>query len=137
MTGRVLARDPPRLIEHEWNVEPQKDLPHGEKSVVRWERTPDGDGTILRVTHRRVTRGTAHGFISGLHVFLDVSSSSSTEHPSWSSLQGSMSSGHCTRRRDDEAPGRASRSFRAASERSAFDLPERGGDVDSESDQVA
>lgn len=37
---------------------------------MRDELTPDGDGAILRVTHRRLTGGTAHGFVSGLHVFL-------------------------------------------------------------------
>lgn len=71
VTGKVLAWDPPRLFEHEWNVEPRKELPKGERSVVRWELAPDGDGTILRVTHTRLTRPTSFGFVSGLHVFLD------------------------------------------------------------------
>lgn len=71
VTGRILTWDPPRVFEHEWNVEPRNELPHGEKSVLRYELVPDGDRTILRVTHRRLNRGTARGFISGLHAFLD------------------------------------------------------------------
>ena len=71
VTGKILTWDPPRVFEHEWNVEPRNELPFGEKSVLRYELTPDGDETILRVTHRRLNRGTARGFISGLHAFLD------------------------------------------------------------------
>lgn len=71
VTGKILAWQPPRLFEHEWNVEPQKGLPKGEKSIVRWELTPDGEGTLLRITHKRLTRPTAIGFLSGIHAFLD------------------------------------------------------------------
>lgn len=71
VTGKILAWQPPRVFEHEWNVEPRKELPKGERSIVRWELTPDGDGTILRITHRRLTRPTALGFVAGIHAFLD------------------------------------------------------------------
>lgn len=71
VTGRILTWDPPRVFEHEWNVEPREYLPAGERSVVRWELTPDGDATILRITHRHLTRQTATGFVSGTHAFLD------------------------------------------------------------------
>ncbi len=71
ITGKILTWDPPRVFEHEWNVEPRQYLPKGERSVVRWELTPDGDGTILRLTHRHLTEQTAMGFISGTHAFLD------------------------------------------------------------------
>jgi len=71
VTGKILTWRPPRVFEHEWNVEPRKELPKGEKSIVRWELTPDGDGTILRITHKRLTRPTAIGFVSGIHAFLD------------------------------------------------------------------
>ncbi len=71
VTGKVMTWDPPRVYEHEWNVEPMKYLPQGERSVVRWELTPDGDGTVLRLTHRHLTRTTATGFVSGSHAFLD------------------------------------------------------------------
>src|SRR5438093_1287629 len=70
-TGKILTWRPPRVFEHEWNVEPRKELLKGEKSIVRWELTPDGDGTILRITHRLLTRPTAIGFTSGIHAFLD------------------------------------------------------------------
>ncbi len=69
--GKILAWDPPRVFEHEWNVEPQPYLPQGERGVVRWELTPDGDGTILRITHTHLTQQTAKGFVSGTHAFLD------------------------------------------------------------------
>ena len=71
VTGKILAWDPPRLFEHEWNLEPRKDFPKGEESIVRWELTPEGEGTLLRITHRRLTRRTATGFVGGLHGFLD------------------------------------------------------------------
>ncbi len=71
VTGRILTWQPPRVYEHEWNVEPRQGLPKGERSVIRWELTPDGDETILRISHRRLTRPTSYGFVSGLHVFLD------------------------------------------------------------------
>lgn len=71
VTGKILTWDPPRVFEHEWNVEPRNELPHGERSVLRYELTRDGDETILRVTHRHLNRGTGRGFVSGLHAFLD------------------------------------------------------------------
>ena len=71
VTGKILTWLPPRVFEHEWNVEPRKELPKGEKSIVRWELTPDDDGTILRIAHKRLTRPTAIGFTSGIHAFLD------------------------------------------------------------------
>lgn len=71
ITGKILTWQPPRVFEHEFNAEPSKVLPQGEKSVVRWELTPDGDGTRLRLTHRRLTHQTAKTFAGGLHAFLD------------------------------------------------------------------
>ena len=71
VTGRILRWDPPRLLEHEWNVEPRPELPTGEKSVVRWELARDGDGTRITLVHQRLTRRTATGFAPGIHAFLD------------------------------------------------------------------
>ena len=42
----VLAIDPPRLIEYEWKTSEWDGGP------IRWELTPDGDGTKLTFTHR-------------------------------------------------------------------------------------
>lgn len=70
-TGKILTWDPPRVFEHEWNVEPRKDLSKGEKTIMRWELAPEGDGTLLRFTHRRLTRQTAIVFAGGMHGFLD------------------------------------------------------------------
>src|SRR5207302_9053105 len=55
----------------EWNVEPRKDLPKGERSIVRWELTSVGGTTLLRFSHRRLTRQTALVFAGGMHAFLD------------------------------------------------------------------
>ena len=71
VTGKILTWEPPRLLEHEWNAEPRKELPKGERSIVRWELIPAGDGTLLRFTHRRLTRQTAVVFSGGMHAFLD------------------------------------------------------------------
>ena len=46
MTGRILVWDPPNVLEHEWKQ------PIVEDGVVRYELTADGDGTLLRFTHR-------------------------------------------------------------------------------------
>lgn len=71
VTGKILTWEPPRIFEHEWNVEPRKELPQGERSVVRWELTPEGDVTILRFSHRRLTRETAIIFSGGMVAFLE------------------------------------------------------------------
>jgi uncharacterized protein YndB with AHSA1/START domain len=70
-TGKILTWDPPRVYEYEWNCDPRTELPAGEKTIVRWELVPDGDGTVLTLTHRKLTKGTALGFAPGTHAFLD------------------------------------------------------------------
>ena len=69
--GDILAWEPPRLYEYEWNVAPRTELPQGERSIVRWELQPSDGGTLLTLTHRRLTRNTALGFAPGTHAFLD------------------------------------------------------------------
>ena len=65
MTGRILIWDPPRVLEHEWLQRIVED------SVVRYELTPDGDGTLLVFTHRGLSPKNAEGFAPGGHAFLD------------------------------------------------------------------
>jgi uncharacterized protein YndB with AHSA1/START domain len=71
VTGKVLACEPPRLFEHEWNVAPREELPQGERATVRWELAPLGSSTVLTLTHARLTTPTALGFAPGTHVLLD------------------------------------------------------------------
>jgi hypothetical protein len=53
-------------------MDPHPQLPNGEsESVIRWELVEDAGQTVLTVTHRRLTRGTAMGFAPGMHAFLD------------------------------------------------------------------
>ncbi len=74
-TGRILTWDPPRIFEYEWNVDARAELPSGEAAVVRYELTPTVMGgrasTLLTLTHRGLTKGTALGFAPGTHAFLD------------------------------------------------------------------
>jgi uncharacterized protein YndB with AHSA1/START domain len=70
-TGTILAWEPPRLLEYEWNVQPVPEMPRGERAVFRFELTADGGRTHLVVTYRRITRQTAVGFLPGVHAFLD------------------------------------------------------------------
>lgn len=70
-TGKVLVWDPPRVFEYEWNVAPVPEMPQGEQAIFRYELQPEGDGTRLLVTYRRITRRTAGGFLPGVHAFLD------------------------------------------------------------------
>jgi len=70
-SGAVLAWDPPRLLEYEWNVDPVPEMPRGERAIFRWELTPEGGSTRVLVVYRRITRETARGFLPGLHAFLE------------------------------------------------------------------
>lgn len=70
-TGKILAWDPPRLLEYEWNVEPVPEMPKGERAIFRYELSWDGTVTRLLVTYRRLTRAVAQGFVVGVHAFLD------------------------------------------------------------------
>lgn len=65
ISGRVLAWEPPRVLEHEW-IQPGLDI-----SVVRYELEADADGTILRLTHRRSAAPGAIGGRAGWHAYLD------------------------------------------------------------------
>jgi Activator of Hsp90 ATPase homolog 1-like protein len=65
MTGRIRVWDPPHVFEHEWN---QRIV---EESVVRYELSADGDGTLLRFSHRGLGVRNAQGFLPGTHAFLD------------------------------------------------------------------
>ena len=65
ISGRVLAWDPPRVLEHEW-IQPGL-----ETSVVRYELEADTGGTILRLTHRRSAAPGAIGGRAGWHAYLD------------------------------------------------------------------
>lgn len=80
-TGRILTWDPPRVLEYEWNAAARAELPGGEESVVRWELSRAGSSTLLRLTHRRLTKRTAMGFAPGLHAFLDRLSAQVDEAP--------------------------------------------------------
>lgn len=65
MTGRILVWDPPHVFEHEWRQ------PVVEDGIVRYELSRDGDGTLLRFSHRGLGVRNAGGFRGGTHAFLD------------------------------------------------------------------
>jgi uncharacterized protein YndB with AHSA1/START domain len=65
MTGRIRVWDPPHVFEHEWR---QRII---EDSVVRYELRADGEGTLLRFTHRGLGIRNAGGFRPGTHAYLD------------------------------------------------------------------
>jgi uncharacterized protein YndB with AHSA1/START domain len=71
-TGRILAWEPPRLYEYEWNVaETGIQQLRGVRTIVRWELTPTQGGTLLVLTHRNLTRAVAAAFKGGLPLLLD------------------------------------------------------------------
>lgn len=70
-TGKILVWEPPRVLEYEWNVAPVPEMPRGENAIFRYELTPDGEGTRMLVTYRRITQQTSRGLLPGLHAFLD------------------------------------------------------------------
>ncbi|HII39591.1 MAG TPA: hypothetical protein HA326_00020 [Thermoplasmata archaeon] len=70
-TGRVLAWDPPRLLEYEYNVASGGSLPGGTQTVLRWELAPQENGTLLVLTLRGLPKRTTLPFTSGLKGFFD------------------------------------------------------------------
>ena len=68
-TGRILAWDPPNILEYEWKVKPRPEMPSGENSIVRWELSQNGLETVLTLTHRNLTR--AAGAAPYIHVVLE------------------------------------------------------------------
>jgi uncharacterized protein YndB with AHSA1/START domain len=71
VTGRILVWDPPRVFEHERRVDPTPTMPLTERSVMRWDLEPDGDGTLLRLTHRRLDPSMAVQIAPATHALLD------------------------------------------------------------------
>lgn len=92
VSGRILTWDPPHVFEHEWKVEARKELPRGEDAVIRWELVSTATGTLLKLTHRRLTRGTATGFAPGTHAILDrfVAYLAGLPLPDWGQRYGAV-----------------------------------------------
>lgn len=47
--GEILEFDPPHLLAYTWIANWHDDK--SRRTVVRWELTPDADGTLVKVTH--------------------------------------------------------------------------------------
>ena len=62
--GVVRVFDPPRVFEYTWEK--------GTPSVVRFELSPDGDGTLLVLDHTRIKPESAVGIGAGWHLHLDA-----------------------------------------------------------------
>jgi uncharacterized protein YndB with AHSA1/START domain len=79
ITGAVQTWDPPKRLSYTWV------FPDGAESQLTFELSPDGDGTILRLTHERVPAETALGYTPGWHAFLDRFDALVTEGsmPTW------------------------------------------------------
>jgi len=71
VTGRILTWEPPRVFEHERTMEPRKGIPSGERSIIRWELTPEAGGTRLRLTHTRLAPQMAVQIAPATHALLD------------------------------------------------------------------
>ena len=70
-TGRILAWEPPHLLEYEWKVEPRPEMPEGEDTIVRWELQQKENETILTLTHRNLSRTKAFGAAPFTQVVLE------------------------------------------------------------------
>ena len=69
--GRILAWEPPRLLEYEWNVAPVPEMPRGERAIFRYELDADGESRGSR-DYRRITLANgARISCPVLHAFLD------------------------------------------------------------------
>jgi|ACXJ01.1.fsa_nt_gi uncharacterized protein YndB with AHSA1/START domain len=75
--GKIIKWDPPRVFEHEWNIDPNDELPNGERTIVRWELSEENDGTLVRLSHLNLSKKTAFGLTEGIepatsdHIILD------------------------------------------------------------------
>jgi uncharacterized protein YndB with AHSA1/START domain len=56
--GEVTRWEPERLLEYTWSA-------GGERSLVRYELTPQGDGTLLVLTHERLAPNRLAGYAAG------------------------------------------------------------------------
>ncbi len=65
VTGEVTAWDPPALLAYSWV------FPDGAESQLTFELSPDGEDTLLLLTHESVPVATARGYTPGWHAFLD------------------------------------------------------------------
>ena len=68
-TGKILTFDTPRCFEYEHNHEPCNVMPTGAETIVRWELTPDPQGTRLHFSQTRLKSN--FGFAPAMHVFLE------------------------------------------------------------------
>lgn len=70
--GKILAWDPPRLYEYEWNVAPVPEMPAGQNAIFRYELIPHRtNSTLLTVTFQNLTKEVLPGFAPGTHILLD------------------------------------------------------------------
>lgn len=90
LTGRILVWDPPHVLEHEWQQRIVED------SVVRYELSVDGDGTLLTFTHTGLSVTNARGFMPGTHAFFDRLDAhlAGTELPNWSDRYAEVASSY-------------------------------------------
>ncbi len=63
--GTILVWEPPTTLEYEWK---QAIV---EESTLRFDLRPEGDGTVLKLTHRWLSVRNAKGFAPGWHAYLD------------------------------------------------------------------
>lgn len=63
--GTILEWDPPRVLSHQWN---QSSMGN---TVLRYELTPAGDGTLLRLHHAGFQIAQSKGYAAGWHAYLD------------------------------------------------------------------
>ena len=91
-TGKILAWQPPHLLEYEWKTGPRTEIPKGEDCIARWELVAQGEATLLTLTFKNITKQTAYGFTPGLHTFLDrlAAQMDHTELPEWNARFGEL-----------------------------------------------
>jgi uncharacterized protein YndB with AHSA1/START domain len=67
--GEYVEIDPPRRVVFTWGWEGDDQVPPG-SSTVEIELVPDGDGTIVRLTHSGLPEGAEVGQLEGWNHFL-------------------------------------------------------------------
>lgn len=91
--GEYVVVDPPRRVVFTWGWEGDDRLPPG-SSTVEIELVPDGDGTLVRLTHSGLPEGTDAAQLEGWEHFLPrlaiVASGGDPGPDPWAQPRGGM-----------------------------------------------
>lgn len=99
VAGKILVWDPPHVFEHEWKVD-RPGLSTVGYAIVRWELSSTVSGTVLRLSHRLLSKQIVENFAPGVHAILDRLEAhlNGSAMPDWQKRQDEVRSSYLHRR---------------------------------------